>query len=86
MPKTNPSAATLPRGPFGSRLAERRAWKGGTYDLAHVPLPDYINLTDVEARRNGWNERAIPAGQRGCVEANGVKREGLLNVTLASWV
>lgn len=75
-----------PVGPSRSWFAERRAWKGRMDDLAHVPLPDYINLTDIKPRRNGWNEQVIPAGQRGCVEANDVKYEGLLNVTLASWV
>lgn len=40
------------------------AKKGRMDDLAHVPLPDYINLTDVELR---LERTSCPVDQRGDV-------------------
>lgn len=51
-------------------------------DLAHVPLPDYINLTDTELRRTVGTSELLSQPMPRRVEANDVKCKGLLNVTL----
>lgn len=46
--RTNPSAVRPRRAPGPGSLKDAR--KGRMDDLAHVPLPDYVNLTDTNLR------------------------------------